>query len=578
MTDLERGEGSNHQLSNESNSSSETDFDPEQILSPIVSLEVRHKYEEAGIPLTITKSRTDAADDQEFLQRVLTEKSISEQIVGGPGAGQIDGRPLPAFGKNKSYPPLLPDREKYVVEWDGIEDPDYPHNFPLKKKIKIMSILGFVTTTAAWGSSIFSTATEIVALKFHVSNVVAILAMSLYVLGFASGPLLWAPFSELSGRRRPLIIGSFLFAVFNMAVARAEDLQTIFICRFFAGFGGAAPLTVVPATFSDIFGNRGRGTALVIFCAAVFAGPLIAPVVGGFISYSYLGWRWTEYLTSIMGFFGFALTVLFIEETYAPVLLIEKAEKLRIATGNWGIHARQEQISLDFKELIENNFSRPIKMLVTEPILLLITIYTAFVYGILYLLLEAYPIIFYEGYHMKVQVSMLPYIGMVVGQLIGCGIVLAFEPRTLRLIIANGGRPVPEARLVPTMVGGVLLPIGMFWLTWTGAYPHSVHWAAPAVSGIFIGSGIILIFLTSITYLVESYLIFAASAIAANTMLRSGFGAGFPLFATAMFHNLGVQWAGTLLGCIGILLAPVPMLFYIYGKRLRKVSKYAPNL
>ncbi|KAK9378018.1 major facilitator superfamily domain-containing protein [Kockiozyma suomiensis] len=570
MADVEKG----------SSSSDPSQSDDMADLAPIISPEMRKEYEEAGVPLKLTPSHPEQDDDPNLLQRVRTAISIASETIGTPKQLEFtkSGQALPAFGGGKPFPPLVQNRESYVVEFDGPNDPIHPQNYALLKKVKIMSILGFATFSAAWGSSIFSSATLVVSEKFHVSDVVAILGMSLYVLGFASGPLVWAPFSELSGRRKPMIIGNLGFSVFNLAVARAYDLQTVLICRFFAGFFGAANLTVVPAAFADIFGNRWRGTAMVIFSSAVFCGPLIAPVVGAFMVHSYLGWRWTEYLTMIMGFVATALTIVFIDETYAPVVLVEKAALLRRATGNWSIHARQEQVELDFKELIEKNFTRPVRMLVSEPILLLITIYTAFVYGILYLLLEAYPIIFIEGYGMTSTVGMLPYIGMVVGELLGCGIVLLFEPRVLAAIAANGNRPVPEMRLEATMIGGSILPIGMFWLTWCGAYPEHVHWMAPTASGVFIGAGIILIFLSCITYLVESYLMFAASAVAANTVLRSAFGAGFPLFATAMFHNLGVQWAGTLLGCIGLLLAPVPFLFYKYGRSLRKASKYAPDI
>ncbi|KAK9237823.1 major facilitator superfamily domain-containing protein [Lipomyces kononenkoae] len=520
--------------------------------------------------------------EQEVLERVRSERYIAKETMGADDSDNLgltlSGKPLPPFGGGRPYPPMPPARDQYVVEYSGPDDPDHPLNWSSRKKLKIMAILGFSTMGVAWGSSIFASATLQVAEKFHVGLVVAILGMSLYVFGFASGPLFWAPISEMYGRRLPLLIGVFGFAVFNLSVARAYDLQTIMICRFFGGFFGASCLAVVPATFNDIFTNEWRGTALVCFSAAVFCGPLIAPIIGGFIVNSYLGWRWSEYITMIWGFFAFSLIVFFVEETYAPVVLVRKAAKLRRATGNWGIHARLEQTELDYKGLIERNFSRPVKMLFTEPIMFLVTIYSAFIYGILYLLLEAYPIIFVQGYGMSPSVGELPYFGMIIGELIGCGIVLMFEPITMRAIKANNNKPVPEMRLLPTIIGGVLFPIGMFWLTWTGAYHQHVHWIVPTISGLFIGSGIVLIFLTLLTYLIESYMMFAASAMAANTFLRSAFGAGFPLFAEALFHNLGVQWAGTLLGCVGILLTPVPVLFFIYGKRLRKLSKYAPDM
>ncbi|KAK9450522.1 major facilitator superfamily domain-containing protein [Limtongia smithiae] len=516
------------------------------------------------------------ASDEDELQRVITAKSIHQETVGQqvkPAAPLV----VP-FGRGRSYPPMPPDIDIYLVDFDGVKDPMHPQNWHIRQKVTVMVVLGFATFVVAWGSSIFSPTTTTIQEIYGVGHVVATLAISLYVLGFASGPLLWGPCSELYGRKLPVVISMFIFAIFHLAVARAHDLQTIMICRFFAGFFGASCLAVVPAAFADMFGNKTRGTAIAIFSANVFTAPIIAPVVGSFIVNSYLGWRWTEYLTCIMAFCAFILVALFMKETFAPQVLVDKAEYLRRTTGNWCIRAQQEERVLDFEELVERNVSRPIRMLITEPILALVSIYTAFIYGILYLLLEAYPIIFYEGYGMEASISSLPYLGLAIGQTLGCILVISFEPMTYRRVLANGGRVIPELRLIPCIIGSLFFTAGLFWLTWTGAYHQSVPWIVPTLSGLFTGIGLISIFLTALNYIIESYLVFAASAVAANTFIRSAFGAAFPLFGTALFHNLHTQWAGTLLGCLAMILLPVPVLFYAYGARLRKVSKYAPDL
>lgn len=69
----------------------------------------------------------------------------------------------------------------------------------------------------------------------------------------------------------------------------------------------------------------------------------------------------------------------------------------------------------------------------------------------------------------------------------------------------------------------------------------------------------------------------AASAIAGNTFLRSLAGAGFPLFSTYMYEGMGIQWASTLLGCVAAALVPIPVLFYLYGHKLRAKSSFAPT-
>ncbi|OAL50559.1 major facilitator superfamily [Pyrenochaeta sp. DS3sAY3a] len=510
------------------------------------------------------------------LSRIQTQRSQHSATVGASLKSRQSRKPLPAFGGGKDYPPALPDREEYVVEFDGHDDPLHAQNWPLKKKLITAAILGFTTLSAAFGSSIFSAATGAIQHKFNVGSVVATLGTSLYVLGFATGPIFWAPFSELYGRRLPLVIASFGFSIFNLAVATGKDLQTVMICRFFSGFFGACPLTCVAAVFSDMFDNRTRGMAITIFSMTVFTGPLLAPFIGGFIVMSDLGWRWTEYIVSIMGFSAFTLNVLFLQESYPPKILISKAAELRRRTKNWGIHAKQEEIEIDLRELLEKNFSRPLRMLFTERIVLLLSIYMAFIYGLLYLFLTAYPLVFQGVHRMNLGVGGLPFFGMITGQLLAGTAIFLRQPGYQKKLAANNNVPIPEWRLPEVIVGGVCFAAGIFWFGWTG-YRADVHWIVPTLSGLLIGFGLLSIFLQALNYLVDAYLMFAASAIAANTFLRSLCGAVFPLFARQMFQGMGIQWAATLLGIIAALLVPVPVWFYLKGGKIREKSAYAPT-
>jgi DHA1 family multidrug resistance protein-like MFS transporter len=437
-------------------------------------------------------------------------------------------------------------------------------------------MLGYTTLVSAFASSIFSTATGVIAQEFGVSTEVGLLGLSFYVLGFAFGPIFWAPLSELKGRRLPLVLSMFGFSIFQLGVAAGKDLQTILLCRFWGGMFGAGPLAVVAAVFSDMFDNKTRGLALTLFSMTVFSGPLLAPFIGGFIIESSLGWRWTSWLTAIMGWVAFILDLLFLEETYPPIILVSKAQEMRRRTKNWGIHAKQEEIEIDFRELINKNFSRPLRLLFTEPIVLLLSIYMAFIYGLLYLFLTAYPIVFQRIHGFSPGIGGLPYFGMICGQLIA-GLYICLEsPRYNRKLAANNGIPIPEWRLKPVIAGGVSFAIGLFWFGWSG-YRRDIHWIVPTLSGLFTGFGLLAIFLQSLNYLVDAYLMFAASAIAANTFLRSLAGAGFPLFSQAMFNSLGVNWAGTLLGCVAVVLVPIPVIFLKYGQKIRAKSNFAPS-
>jgi len=515
------------------------------------------------------------------LSRIHTHRSQHASTIGrNTSAKKTDtksSRPLPAFGGGKPYPPTLPPAEEYVVEFEGSNDPMHPQNWPLKSKIFLAIVLGYDTLLSAFGSSLFSSAISPVAAEFGVSVEVGVLGLSFYVLGFATGPLIWAPLSELRGRRLPILIGSFGFTVFQIGTATGENLQTVLLCRFFGGFFAACPLAVVAAVFGDMFDNRMRGLAITVFSMMVFSGPLMAPFIGGFIvENESLGWRWTEYLMTILGASSFVLNIFFMRETYAPVVLVEKASELRRRTLNWGIHAKYDEVEIDFRELLTKNFSRPLRILFTEPIVLLLSIYMAFIYGLLYLFLTAYPIVFQQIHGMSPGVGGLPYFGMIIGMFLAGAVIVARTPQYNRKLAANNNIPVPEWRLPEVIAGGVSFAIGLFWFGWTG-YREDIHWIAPTLSGLATGFGLLSIFLQSLNYIIDAYLMFSASSIAGNTLLRSLAGAGFPLFASYMFNALGVQWASTLVGCVALCLVPIPVIFLFYGKRLRQKSTFAPG-
>ncbi|KAF7883680.1 uncharacterized protein EAF02_005600 [Botrytis sinoallii] len=541
---------------------------------------------DASIRPTVSRAPTQADLERHptVISRIQTARSQHTGTVGRTATGRSSRltrifstkeKPLPLMGLGKEYPPLLPAQEEYVVEFDGPDDPLHAVNWPMKKKVITAVMLAYTTLVSSFTSSIFSTATRVVAAEYNVSTEVGLLGLSFYVLGFAFGPILWAPLSELKGRRLPIVLSMFGFSIFQVAVAAAKDLQTVLICRFWGGMFGAAPLAVVAAVFSDMFDNKTRGLAITVFSMTVFTGPLLAPFIGGFIVESHLGWRWTEWLVAIMGFAAFILDLFFLSETYPPVILIEKAAELRRRTKNWGIHAKQEEIEIDFRELVTKNFSRPLRLLASEPIVLFLSIYMAFIYGLLYLFLTAYPIVFQQIHGFTGGVGGLPYFGMIVGMLIAGIYIVLTQPSYNRKLAANNGIPVPEWRLPPVIIGGVSFAAGLFWFGWSG-YRADIHWIVPTLSGLLTGFGLLAIFLQSLNYLVDAYLMFAASAIAANTLLRSLAGAGFPLFSQYMFKAMGVNWAGTLLGCVALVLVPIPVCFYMYGEKLRAKSKFAP--
>jgi DHA1 family multidrug resistance protein-like MFS transporter len=299
---------------------------------------------------------------------------------------------------------------------------------------------------------------------------------------------------------------------------------------------------------------------------------------GGFIVDSSLGWRWTAWITLIPSSFFGIIAFFLVPETYAPVLLQQRAARLRKETHNWALHSLLDERSPTWNDIVVKYLLRPVQMLFLEPILLCVTIYLSLLYGILYLFFEAYPVSFQEVRGWKqAGVAALPFLGILIGVICGCiSVIVLTRTHFARKLKENNGRVVPEDRLPPMMVAAFLVPAGLFWFGWT-SNPH-IHWAPQVIAGIPIGAGILVIWLQGLNYLIDVYLMFANSAISANTLIRSGVGGGFPLFAVQMFHKLGVDWAASLLGFLSAAMIPIPVIFFFYGAKIRAMSRFTPKL
>lgn len=199
------------------------------------------------------------------------------------------------------------------------------------------------------------------------------------------------------------------------------------------------------------------------------------------------------------------MNLFLLKESYPPVVLVEKAAELRRRTKNWGIHAKQEEIEVDLRDLIINNFSRPLRLLINEPLILAVTVYLSFIYGLLYCFLTAYTIVFQQVHGMNAGVGGLPLFGMVVGLFIAASYIIFSSNAYSRKLDRNGGIPVPEWRLPPVIAGGALFAAGIFWFGWTG-YTKSIHWIVPTLSGLFTGFGLLIIFIQLFNYLIDTYL------------------------------------------------------------------------
>ncbi|KAF7115863.1 hypothetical protein CNMCM5793_003606 [Aspergillus hiratsukae] len=460
----------------------------------------------------------------------------------------------------------------YEVVW--IEnDPRNPMTWSQLRKWTLTMTVAVSTLAVALVSSAYTGGVREIQAEFHIGSEVATLGVSLFVLGFAIGPLLWAPLSEMFGRQIIFTVTYCALTAFNAGSAGAKNSWTLIILRFFAGAFGASPLTNAGGVIADMFHAKQRGIAMSLFAAAPFLGPVLGPIIGGFLGMN-AGWRW------VMGFLGafsgavWIICTIFVPETYAPVLLRRRAEKLSKHTGKVYVSKIDiDQGRLSLKEAFKTALSRPWILLFKEPIVFLLSLYMAIIYGTLYMLFSAYPIVFQGVRHWNQGVASLPFLGIMVGMMFAVAYSVWDNKRYVQVQEKHDGFAPPEARLPPTLLASIAIPIGLFWFAWTN-YP-SIHWIVCILAGVPFGFGMVLVFLGIMNYLIDAYTIFAASVLAANSVLRSIFGAAFPLFTRYMYEDLGIHWASSIPAFLALACVPFPFLFYKYGATIRKRCEYA---
>ena len=275
--------------------------------------------------------------------------------------------------------------------------------------------------------------------------------------------MLWAPLSELFGRQL-LFTGTYCaLTAFNCGCAGAKNSWTLIILRFFAGSFGSSPLTNAGGVIADMFPARQRGLAMSLFASAPFMGPVLGPIIGGFLGMN-AGWKW------VMGFLGafsgavWIIGTLVVPETYAPVLLRRRAERLSKITGKvYESKVDMDQGKFSLKAAFKLSLSRPWILLFKEPIVFLLSLYMAIIYGTLYMLFAAYPIVYQQYRGWNQGVGGLPFLGIMVGMIFAVIYTIPDNKRYISTQDKNGGFAPPEARLPPTMVASIAIPVGLFW-------------------------------------------------------------------------------------------------------------------
>jgi multidrug resistance protein len=351
--------------------------------------------------------------------------------------------------------------EHYELVTFKINDPENPKNWSKAYKWYCTCVVAFTCFVVAFCSAVITADLGGVSRSFDVSQEVALLTITVFVVGFGVGPLVFAPMSEVFGRQPVYTITLLVAFVFIIPGAVAKNIGTLLVTRAIDGIAFSAPMVLVGGTLADLWTVEERGIPMAVFSAAPFVGPSIGPLVGGFLSDA-KGWRWLYWIQLIVSGASWILITLTLPETYAPAILLKRAKKLRKDTGDSKYVTEHEVNPRPLKDTLYLILFRPMQLLVLEPIVFLVSVYMSVLYGLLYMFFIAFPVIYQEGKGYTAGITGLMFIPLALGVVVSTYFSPLVNKHYLRICAKHGLNPPAEFRLYPMMFSCWFIPIGLF--------------------------------------------------------------------------------------------------------------------
>ncbi|SJM86988.1 probable Fluconazole resistance protein 1 [Zygosaccharomyces bailii] len=472
---------------------------------------------------------------------------------------------------------VLAPADPFLVELRGAEDAENPLNWSNCKTAVVIAQVMLLTCVTYMGSSIYTPGQEEIQQEFGVGHVTGTLNLSLYVLGYGIGPLIFSPLSEFAifGRQQLYIVTLFLYAMLQIGCATVRNIAGLVILRFLTGFLCSPSLATGGASVGDIV----RPEVVPIFIGLWSIGAVAAPCVGPLIGASMVvakDWRWIFWLLLWASAATLVLLVFFFPETSVDNILYRRCQRLRKQTGDNRYYTVKEraEAKLTAKDIAVITLYRPFEIIMKEPIVLALDVYIALCYGTFYLFFEAFPIVFIGVYNFSLIQLGLAYMGFCVGCCFAYAICLVFLAKVVAKKFADNSFT-PETFLILAMGVCWCLPLSLFLFGWAA----SVHWTLPMLAEIFFVIAVFNLFQATFSYLAMSYPKYMASVFAGNGVCRAGFACAFPLFGQAMYNNLAIKgypvgWGSSILSFFSVGLALIPFVLYKYGPYLRSKSSF----
>ena len=475
--------------------------------------------------------------------------------------------------------PIVPEKTAdgiTLVDWYRTDDPANPQNWSSAKKAFVGLQIFLYTFVVYCGSAIYVSSEGGVMERFNVGQSKASLGLSLYVIGYGLGPLLFSPLSEIPslGRNVPYMASFGLFVILCVPLALVDNYAGLLVLRFLVGFMGSPCLATGGATMGDMYSLLKLPYALTAWVSASFNGPALGPVISGY-AVTAKGWRWSLWEVLWMSGPVFVLMFLVLPETSTANILLRRAQRLRKLTGNEQLRAQSEidQGTMKPKEVLWNSLIKPFEITIKDPAVLFTNVYTSLIYGIYYSFFEAFPLVYPVMYGFNLGETGTVFTCILVSCIIGIVIYVSYQWFYLEPDIKKHGLRAQEHRLVPALVAVFAMPIGLFIFGWTSR--PDIHWIVSVIGITIYGAGAFVLFQCVFMYLPLTYPQYAASLFAGNDACRSMLAAGSIIFAHPLYVNLGIGRGISILGGLSAGGVVGIWVLYFYGAKLRARSKFA---
>ncbi|PKY04997.1 MFS general substrate transporter [Aspergillus campestris IBT 28561] len=464
-----------------------------------------------------------------------------------------------------------------LVGWYSSADMENPKNWPIGAKVMVYLQITVYTFVIYLSSSIISPAHEEFMGTFHVPNSVASLGLAIYVLGYGLGPMLFSPLSEIPqiGRNPPYLISLTIFVLLSVPCALVSSVPGFMVIRFLQGLFGSPCLATGAASIADITADVYIPYGLYIWAVATVAAPAIAPTIAGF-SVPVKGWRWSMWEV-LWASAACLLFMCFLPETFALKILHQRARRLRALRGGvcFKAPADVDVNTSSIGQQLRSALIIPWKINAQDPAILFSTVYIALLYAIFYSFFEVFPLVYHDIYEMNLGQQGLIFLTTVAGTLIVLPFYFAFVYYRIQRPWQRGQGPsiTPERRLIPGLLGALLVPTGLLIFAWTSR--PSIHWSVPTVGFLIETSGMTMVMQSIFGYIAMAYPAYAASVFAANDFARSTLAFAAILWAGPLYRRLGVARGTTLIaGLTGACVAGM-YVFFFWGSSLRRRSRFA---